>query len=214
MPAPIVQSHDGKESRGYAPSFFPGGADARINDEHRRCESLVDDIRGKLEPADHLKLYEAAFHAQGPIVEIGRLHGRSTTVMALAARSAGSGTRITSIEVVERFAPWAERHLTERSLVDHVDLVTGDSVETLQRLDADFDVAFVDGDHTFAGVERDIEALMPLMRRGGVVLFHDYYHRANDEGDYGVRQAVDAARDAHRLAFRGRFGGIAMFEVG
>ena len=42
--------------------------------------------------------------------------------------------------------------------------------------------------------------------------FHDYFHRANETGDYGVRRAVDEAAGELGLAFRGRFGGIAMFE--
>jgi predicted O-methyltransferase YrrM len=35
------------------------------------------------------------------------------------------------------------------------------------------DYLFVDGDHTYRGVERDFEMYSPLVRRGGMVVFHD-----------------------------------------
>ena len=35
------------------------------------------------------------------------------------------------------------------------------------------DFLFVDGDHTYEGVKEDFEMYAPLVRRGGVVAFHD-----------------------------------------
>jgi predicted O-methyltransferase YrrM len=35
------------------------------------------------------------------------------------------------------------------------------------------DLLFIDGDHTRAGVERDFEMYLPLVRNGGIVAFHD-----------------------------------------
>jgi predicted O-methyltransferase YrrM len=38
---------------------------------------------------------------------------------------------------------------------------------------APIDMLFIDGDHTYEGVRRDYEMYAPLVRRGGVVAFHD-----------------------------------------
>jgi predicted O-methyltransferase YrrM len=35
------------------------------------------------------------------------------------------------------------------------------------------DYLFIDGDHTYAGVKQDFEMYSPLVRRGGLVAFHD-----------------------------------------
>jgi predicted O-methyltransferase YrrM len=50
--------------------------------------------------------------------------------------------------------------------------------ETKQRvmriLDGELlDYIFLDGDHTYAGVQRDFEMYAPLVRSGGIVAFHD-----------------------------------------
>jgi hypothetical protein len=55
------------------------------------------------------------------------------------------------------------------------------------------DLVFVDGDHTFYGVERDIKAWLPRVKHGGFMLFHDYAH----EQWSGVKPAVDALMAGH-----------------
>jgi predicted O-methyltransferase YrrM len=35
------------------------------------------------------------------------------------------------------------------------------------------DFLFIDGDHTYEGVKRDFEIYSPLVRKGGIVAFHD-----------------------------------------
>jgi len=59
-------------------------------------------------------------------------------------------------------------------------LIRGDSHDsrTLERVKKilggeELDFLFIDGDHTYEGVRRDFEMYSPLVRRGGVVAFHD-----------------------------------------
>jgi len=59
-------------------------------------------------------------------------------------------------------------------------LVRGDSHDpsTLERVreilgGQELDFLFIDADHTYEGVKRDFEMYSPLVRRGGVVAFHD-----------------------------------------
>ncbi|RPH56645.1 MAG: class I SAM-dependent methyltransferase, partial [Acidobacteria bacterium] len=35
------------------------------------------------------------------------------------------------------------------------------------------DVLFIDGDHSYEGVRRDFEMYRPLVREGGLIVFHD-----------------------------------------
>jgi predicted O-methyltransferase YrrM len=35
------------------------------------------------------------------------------------------------------------------------------------------DLLFIDGDHTYEGVKKDFEMYSPLVRKGGIIAFHD-----------------------------------------
>jgi cephalosporin hydroxylase len=47
------------------------------------------------------------------------------------------------------------------------------------------DFLFIDGDHTFEGVKLDYEMYSPLVRRGGIIAFHDIVSDFNQK--YGIK---------------------------
>lgn len=63
----------------------------------------------------------------------------------------------------------------------------GDSVEVANNMTPGkkISVLFIDGDHSYEGCKRDINAWYPFMKEDGVMLFHDC-----DESSPGVVQAV------------------------
>jgi predicted O-methyltransferase YrrM len=40
-------------------------------------------------------------------------------------------------------------------------------------VDDKLDFLFIDGDHTYEGVKKDFEMYSPLVRKGGLIAFHD-----------------------------------------
>jgi len=51
----------------------------------------------------------------------------------------------------------------------------GDSGLTMSRMpDSYFDAIYIDGDHRYEGVKRDIEASVPKLKHDGVLIFNDY----------------------------------------
>ena len=50
--------------------------------------------------------------------------------------------------------------------------------------DKSIDLSFIDGDHSFDGVTKDLEAILPKMKPGGVILCHDCH------GENEVTKAV------------------------
>jgi len=51
----------------------------------------------------------------------------------------------------------------------------GDSGLNMSRMpDKYFDAIYIDGDHRYEGVKRDIEASLPKLKQGGVLVFNDY----------------------------------------
>lgn len=63
-----------------------------------------------------------------------------------------------------------------------------DSLEAAAKIgDASLDFVFIDGDHSYEGVARDIKAWKPKVKPGGWLMGHDY----GNKPDGGVRRAVD-----------------------
>jgi predicted O-methyltransferase YrrM len=70
------------------------------------------------------------------------------------------------------------------------------------------DYLFLDGDHTYSGVQRDFEMYAPLVRSGGIVAFHDIvtYRRESEcqverfwreiKHDYRHREIIEAVNEA------------------
>jgi len=53
-------------------------------------------------------------------------------------------------------------------------ILAGDTVKMAEKvLFGSLDFVFIDADHTEAGVRRDIEAWVPKVRKGGMILGHD-----------------------------------------
>ena len=73
-------------------------------------------------------------------------------------------------------------------------LFRGESIETAaQFVDGGFDWVYIDADHHYENVKRDIEAWYPKVRAGGIVAGHDYV----DYLDMGVIRAVNEFAAAH-----------------
>lgn len=68
------------------------------------------------------------------------------------------------------------------------------TLEKVKRLfgDKPIDFLFIDGDHTFEGVKRDWEMYSPLVREGGLIVFHDV---AGNYDDTQVKRFWDTVKD-------------------
>lgn len=52
--------------------------------------------------------------------------------------------------------------------------IRGDSAYTLNiHRDESIDLAFIDGDHSYEGALKDLDTVLPKMKKGGVILCHD-----------------------------------------
>lgn len=80
----------------------------------------------------------------------------------------------------------------------------GDSSSHMSRMpDGYFDMVYIDGDHEYEGVVRDIEATLPKMKPGGVIIFNDYnVWSATSMFHCGVARAVHEMCLNHPWKFR------------
>jgi len=57
--------------------------------------------------------------------------------------------------------------------------------------DGYFDFVYIDADHTYEMVKKDIELWLPLIKKGGIIGGHDYDFPEEAAGWGGVKRAVD-----------------------
>lgn len=69
---------------------------------------------------------------------------------------------------------------------DSIHVLKADSTEAANRFaPASVDFVFIDADHSYAAVKRDIDVWLPKVKPGGMIAGHDYGEPC------GVKQAVD-----------------------
>jgi predicted O-methyltransferase YrrM len=115
------------------------------------------------------------------VLEIGTLQGGTLCILARL-----SAPRATIISVDLPGGKFGGGHSRLRSLVSHtfgksfqrMHLIRGDShsekvAARVRHITQSLDVLFIDGDHTYEGVKQDFRCYSPLVRKGGIVAFHD-----------------------------------------
>ena len=108
--------------------------------------------------------------------EILREWGKCSMLYLVDNYACGMGELVTA---KSNLAPWSLRF----------DWRIGDSVAMAQEIPDGLDFVYVDGDHSYDGVKRDMEAYWPKLRSGGVLCGHDYNPRW--ESMKGIIRAVD-----------------------
>jgi predicted O-methyltransferase YrrM len=108
------------------------------------------------------------------LLEIGTATGGT---LYLLARAAGRDARFATIDLEQRYDPDVLKSFARDQ--QRIELILGSSAEdsTMARvrtfLPDRLDLLFIDGDHSYEGIRRDFERYAPLVRPGGVVIFHD-----------------------------------------
>lgn len=152
-------------------------------------------------PIAELHWLARAAQKHNKILEIGSWHGKSTR--ALADNTSGKVFAVdhwqgSSNEPENHFsAAWEEGdHAFMEFFSGNKDLITSGKIlplrmrsfnacKTLQQLNEKFDMIFIDGEHTYDGVKKDVIGCLPLLANGGLICGHDYGAWA------GVKEAVD-----------------------
>jgi len=107
-------------------------------------------------------------------VEIGTAEGGAAMIICAAMDAVGNGNLV-CIDPAPKVTP------DDRAKMSHrVSFVSQASPEAIMEarvlLGSVFDFAFVDGDHSYAGVLRDINALLPFLHEDSYLLFHDVHY--------------------------------------
>jgi caffeoyl-CoA O-methyltransferase len=113
-------------------------------------------------------------------VEIGTFTGYSALAMALALPPGG---RIVCCDLSEDWTSVARKYWARASVSKKIQLRLGPALETLKKLKAPFDFAFIDADK--ANYQNYYERCLQLVRRGGLIAIDNtlWYGRVIDRRD-------------------------------
>jgi predicted O-methyltransferase YrrM len=125
----------------------------------RSPQMLTGLVAGRL-----LELLTFALRPQR-VLELGTYSGYGTLSIAQALPPGG---HIDTCEVDESHAAIARRYLDEAGVGDRVTIHLGPALETVQRLEGDFDLVFIDADK--AGYPAYYEALVPRLSPNGLMV--------------------------------------------
>lgn len=162
--------------------------------------------KGFMPIREGLALYEAALQAGAlglPLLEVGTYCGRSTLLLADAARAAGTvavtvdhhrgseeqqpGWEYHDPSVVDPEVglmdtlPTFRRTLHKAGLEDHVIAVVGRSPQVARAWGGEVGFVFIDGGHTDEHANADYEGWAPHLAEGGLLVIHDVFPDPVDE---------------------------------
>ncbi|MFF7180810.1 class I SAM-dependent methyltransferase [Streptomyces sp. NPDC008121] len=168
--------------------------------------------KGFMPAEEGLALYGAAAEAAGlglPLLEVGTYCGRSTILLADAARAAGTvvvtvdhhrgseeqqpGWEYHDPTVVDPEVgrmdtlPTFRRTLHAAGLEDHVIAVVGRSPQVAKVWAGPLGLVFIDGGHTDEHATADFEGWAPKVAAGGVLVIHDVFPDPRDGGQAPYR---------------------------
>lgn len=104
------------------------------------------------------------------IVEIGTNTGVSSIVMALALKENNIDGKIYTFDISREWLDIAWKQIKEMNLGMYINGWLGDSTNAKNLNIREYDLAFIDGDHTYEGVKKDFDN---LKHKAKYILFHD-----------------------------------------
>ncbi|UOF89099.1 O-methyltransferase [Fodinisporobacter ferrooxydans] len=125
------------------------------------------------------------------ILEIGTSSGYSTLFLADAARE--NGGKVTTCELSPFKIQLAKQSFDEAGLSDYIELLEGNALETIERLDGPWDFVFIDAmkdEYIFY-----LSMLWPKMRKGGLIVADNMLSHEGVLGIEAYKVTVDILED-------------------
>lgn len=175
----------------------------------KSLESFLECYKGGISKEEGLALSRYASEVQdGSIVEIGSYRGKSAIALAWGLEPQ-CNTQIYCIDPHAsfvgiyggKFGPNDRadfyKVMLDTAAYKHVALINLPSHQVARGWDEAIDFIFIDGDHSYDGVKRDVEAWKKLVKRGGILALDD----ATDQeiGPYKVIDEILKEKDYEHI---------------
>lgn len=152
----------------------------------------ISQVMGGVNDGDRRAIYQLV-RALGctRVLEIGTHIGASSVHIVSAlhenTRDTGGRPEFITADIVDVNSPHVGGYsklglpMSPRDMIralgfeDFTHFVHGKAEDFMKTVEGDFDLIFLDGDHSAAAVYREIPLALELLRPGGVILLHDYF---------------------------------------
>jgi predicted O-methyltransferase YrrM len=167
------------------------------DEAERRIIAVMDDMQdnqahgmGNVLPEDGrlMRMLTESLETQH-VVELGTANGYSAMWFCLALRSTGG--RLTTHEIDPQRIAMAKQNFERAGVEGLVTLVEGDAHETIKKLEGPIDLVLLDAEKE--GFTDYLAKLLPLVRKGGLIIAHDSSGQAHMMDDYF--KAITEIRD-------------------
>jgi caffeoyl-CoA O-methyltransferase len=135
------------------------------------------------------------------VLEVGTFTGVGTLTMAAALPAEG---RVTTLEVDEDIAAVARRHIDADPNGRRIELIVGDALETIARLEGPFDLVYIDARK--ADYPAYYDAVLPKLAERGVIVADNLFRdgaaldaTAEDDGTVGIREFARRVQQDKRV---------------
>jgi len=167
--------------------------DAVLDSLRARTEAMGDIAEMQIgrEQGSFMTLLVAAMGARDAI-EIGTFTGYSAICIARGLPSRG---RLLCLDVSEEWTSIARKYWARAGVDKKIELRIGPALESLKQLERGrkFDFAFIDADKT--GYDAYYEAVLPRMRRNGLILFDNMLWGGRLKGQRKIKSERGRAID-------------------
>lgn len=127
------------------------------------------------------------------LMEIGTFYGERAEAMISTANKFNNNVKYYGFDLFDDFKEFdkefcykgvakIENVRKRLSRFKNVNLIQGNTKDTLKDFNINPDFVFLDGGHSLETIESDWNNVFRLMKKNTVVLFDDYYHNRNDVG--------------------------------
>jgi len=150
--------------------------------KNSQLKKINKDVHGFLLFNEGLGLYNLAkkLPNEAVIVEIGSFLGRSTCFIAEAIKN--KNIKFITIDTFQNQGMTKEIVDVYSKFLDNVEcykdlliVKKGFSYDMVKEIKYHpIDMIFIDGDHRYNGITRDIKDWIPLVKKDGIIAFHDY----------------------------------------
>jgi predicted O-methyltransferase YrrM len=142
--------------------------------------------------------------------EIGRFHGGSTLLLAVAVGVEG---KLLSIDLAPQGDELLNDMLRKLALQDRVELIIADANDV--KTDDELDFVFIDADHSYEGARRDHNKWGSKVRTGGYIIHHDMAANRPYATQWDALKQLRSeilSRQSHTLTLIREVGSLSIFQ--
>ena len=140
----------------------------------------MNKIPTHLTDEEKMKLLQLSKEVRGVFVEIGSYYGSSSCFIAEGIWQSGKQSKLYCIDTWQNYGMTEGNKDTYQQFIEATKKyreiiipLRGWSYDIAKTFDKKVDFIFIDGDHSYEGVKKDVDLWIPKLNQGALIVLHD-----------------------------------------